>query len=75
MDLLKWAPKGLGAWLTDRRKSPGMIKLRENKTYAHEVASKLIEEKKQEMKDGTSGKDLLSLLGPSCISFVHRSRR
>ncbi|KAF9778997.1 cytochrome P450 [Thelephora terrestris] len=62
MDLLKWAPKGLGAWLTDRSKSPGMIKLRENKTYAHEVASKLIKEKKQEMKDGTSGKDFLSLL-------------
>jgi len=38
------------------------VRLRQNKIYAHEVATKLIEEKRQELKDGTSRKDVLSLL-------------
>ena len=46
-----------------------MLNLRENKAYVHEVAARLIEEKRQEMKDGTSRKDLLSLLGSSFISL------
>jgi len=62
MDCLRWAPKGSSAWLSNRNKSPGMLNLRENKVYVHEVAAKLIEEKRQEMKDGTSRRDLLSLL-------------
>jgi len=39
-----------------------MVKLRENREHAHEVAAKLIEEKRQELKDGASQRDLLSLL-------------
>jgi len=39
-----------------------MERVRQNREYAHEVAMKLIEEKRQELKDGTSRKDLLSLL-------------
>ncbi|KAF9787520.1 cytochrome P450 [Thelephora terrestris] len=62
MDSIKWAPKGTGAWLFNRDKSSGMTRLRENRTYVREVAEKLIEEKRQELEDGTSGKDLLSLL-------------
>ena len=38
--------------------------------YAHEVAAKLIDEKKQELKDGTSRRDVLSLLGSSRLSFT-----
>ena len=73
MDAFKWAPKGSGTWLSNRNKSPGMAKLRKNQAYAHEVAVKLIKEKRQEMEDGIPRKDLLSLLGSSSISFVQRS--
>ncbi|KAF9778983.1 cytochrome P450 [Thelephora terrestris] len=62
LDVLAWAPEGTGVWLFDRNKSPGMVRLRENKKCAHEVAAKLIEEKRQELKDGASRKDVLSLL-------------
>ena len=65
MDSLKWAPADFATWLFEWDKRPGMVNLRENKTYAHEVAAKLVEEKRQELKDGTSRKDLLSLLGSS----------
>ena len=75
MDVFKWAPKGAAIWLSDRSSSPGMTRLRENKEYAHEVAEKLIEEKRQELENGTSGKDLLSLLGQPCIPFVRRGRQ
>ena len=67
---LRYAPKGVVSWLLERAQHPGMVNLRENRTYAHEVAGKLIEEKKQEMKDGTSRRDLLSLLGSSCFIFT-----
>jgi hypothetical protein len=70
MEAFKWAPKGGGLWISNRNKSPGMRKLREHKAYAQEVAAKLVEEKKQALKDGTPQKDLLSLLGPSFISFA-----
>ena len=70
MDSFKWAPEGFATWFMKRDKSPGMVNLRENKTYAHEVGMKLIEEKRQELKDGTSGKDLLSLLSSSCALIV-----
>ncbi|KAF9785284.1 cytochrome P450 [Thelephora terrestris] len=62
MELFKWAPAGFGTWMMERDKRPAMVNLRENKTYAHEVAAKLIEEKKRELEGGTSSKDLLSLL-------------
>ena len=63
IEAMKWAPEGLFSWISDMDKRPGMVRLRENKMYAHEVAAKLIHEKKQELKDGTSRKDVLSLLG------------
>jgi hypothetical protein len=67
MDAFKWAPRGFATWVFERDQSPGIAKLRENRTYAREVAAKLIEEKKQELKNGTSRRDLLSLLGSSCV--------
>lgn len=75
MDSFKWAPKGFGSWLLDKNESPGIVRLRENKTYTRDVAAKLIEEKKKELKDGTSRRDLLSLLGPSCLSFLQHNKR
>ena len=69
MDALRSVPKGFLAWLMERDQRPGMVKLRENRAYAHKVAAKLIQDKKQELKDGTPQKDLLSLLGSSRITF------
>jgi hypothetical protein len=63
LDALKWTPSGFPTWLLNRGKNPGLMNLRENKKYVHEVAAKLIENKRQELKDGASRKDLLSLLG------------
>jgi len=70
MNALRWAPEGCSTWMFERDQRPGMVKLRENRTYAHEVAAKLIEEKRRELKDGASRRDLLSLLGPSFIPFM-----
>lgn len=75
MDAIKLAPKGLVTWYLERDQSPGMVNIRENRIYAHEVAAKLIEEKRQELKNGTSQKDLLSLLSSSCIPFTRHSMR
>jgi len=62
MNSFRWAPKGLPSWIVQRDQRPGMVMVRKNREYAHEVATKLIEEKRQELKDGTSQRDLLSLL-------------
>ena len=70
INAFKWAPEGFVAWLFDRDKRPGMVRLRENKTYAHEVAEKLTASKRQELKDGTYRRDVLSLLGSLCSTFI-----
>ena len=67
LDVVKWAPRGLSTWVSARDKSPGMVNIRKNRSYAHEVTRKLIEDKKQELKDGASRRDILSLLGVSCL--------
>lgn len=64
-DCLWRAPFGFTTWIFERVKRPGMVNLRENRKYAHEVAARLIEDKRQQLKNGTSRKDLLSLLGSS----------
>ena len=68
LDALQWTPPGFPTWLLNRSKDSGLKGLRENKKYVYEVAAKLIENKRQEMKDGASRKDLLSLLGSSLAS-------
>ena len=67
LDSFKWAPAGSATWIFDRLNHPGMSNIRENRIYAHEVARKLIEEKRQELKNGTPGRDLLSSLGSSAF--------
>lgn len=74
MDTLRYAPKGFLTWVMERDQRPGMVKLRENRACAHEVAAKLIEDKRQELKDGTPRKDLLSLLGSYRITFPMHDR-
>ena len=68
VNVLSWVSTGFATWMFERDQRPGMVMLRKNREYAHELAAKLIEEKRQELKDGTSRRDLLSLLGPSCVA-------
>lgn len=70
LDAFKWAPTGFATWIINKGKSPGMVNLRENRKYSHQVATQLIGEKRQELRDCASRKDLLSLLGSSCIPFA-----
>ena len=70
MDVFMWAPEGFTTWLFQQDKHPRNVKIRENTNYGREVAGKLVEEKRQELRDGTSRRDVLSLLGLSCIPFV-----
>ena len=71
MDALRWAPKGFATWIFERSKRSSMVRFRENRVHVHEVARKLVEEKRQELKDGTSRRDVLSLLGSSRLSFTN----
>lgn len=86
MDAIKWAPEGFFAWIVDKGQSPGMTQLRENRMYVHEVAAKLIDERRRELKDGISREDILSLFGSSffstanhgiwrCIKFFSQGKR
>ena len=70
MDALKWASEGFVTWIISNSRNPMNVRLRENKEYAHEVAAKLIEEKRQDLKDdGSFRRDALSLLGSSTSPF------
>jgi hypothetical protein len=74
MDALRWAPSGFISWVFKADKSPGLVRVRENRVYVHEVATKLIEEKRQELKDGTPQRDVLTLLGSFCVAFTKADR-
>ena len=50
MDVLRLAPKRFVTWWIETDQRPGMVKLRENRTYAREVAFKLVQEKRQELR-------------------------
>ena len=43
--------------------SPGMQRARQNKVEARTVARRLLDSKRQELKDGVPRKDIMSLLG------------
>ena len=74
MDALRWTPIRFVNWFFERNRSPGVMRLRENREYAHEVAAKLIEEKRQELKAGAPRRDVLTLLGSSCATFLRLDR-
>ena len=61
---------GLMAWVYDNFKYPGMQRIRQNKEEAHKVARKLLDSKRQELKDGAPRKDVMSLLG-LLLPFFH----
>jgi hypothetical protein len=66
-DALRFAPKGVLAWLMDGDRVPAIARLRENKACVHEVAAQIVEDKRQELKlkSGVPQKDILTLLGLS----------
>jgi len=70
MSAAGWFP-GLLPWLFDNSSDPGVRKLQQNKDEAHRVARERLDSKRQEMKAGVPGKDLMSLLGalPCFFSF------
>ena len=74
MDALSWTPVRFASWVFETDQRPGLVRLRENRAYGHEVAAKLIDERKRELKNGASRKDILSLLGSSCVALLKLDR-
>jgi len=69
----EWFP-GLITWIFDHSSSPGVQNLRENQDRGRAVAQKLLESKRQELRDGVVRKDVMSLLGLLFPFFYSRSR-
>ena len=60
--IMGWFP-GLITWLRENSSNPGMKKLKQNMSMGRRVARGLLDSKRQELKDGASRKDVMSLLG------------
>jgi len=73
MAITKWFP-GLITWICETSSHPGMQKLRQNKNEVRNVARRLLDSKRQELKAGVSRRDVMSLLG-LLFPFRFRSRR
>ena len=67
MDAMRFAPKGSIIWLMEKGKHPAVVNFQENRVCVDEVAAKIVEDKRQELKlkSGVPQKDILSLLGSS----------
>ena len=61
---------GLMTWVYDNFKYPEMQRIRQNKEEARSIARKLLDSKRQELKDGAPRKDVMSLLGLLSLSFT-----
>ena len=61
-DVAQYFPYGTITWLFENDKKPGSVKIRENRKQAHAVARTLIDAKRENMRTGDLGKDVLSLL-------------
>ena len=62
MSITGWFP-GLITWIYKTSSNPGIQNLRWNKEQGRVVAQKLVDLKRQELKDGVARKDIMSLLG------------
>ena len=71
--ITRWFP-GLLTWLYNNSTRPGIKKFRWNKDEVHSVARKLLDSKRQELEDGTPGRDIMSLLGSLSSSFCFPPR-
>ena len=61
-DVARYFPPGVLTWLFETGKEPGSVRIRENRKQAHAVARILIDAKRENMRNGDQGKDVLSLL-------------
>ena len=61
-DVSQYFPHGVLTWLFDRDESPGSVQMRNNGKYVREVARELIDTKRENMRNGERGRDVLSLL-------------
>jgi len=65
MNLCRYLPSMFIRYMFEKGTDPALQKIRQNRVHAHRVAKELMEQKRQEMVVGQSGKDILSLLGAS----------
>jgi hypothetical protein len=65
VNLCRYFPSRFIRYVFETGSDPALRKARDNRIHAHRVARELIEQKRQEMLVGQSGKDVLSLLGAS----------
>ena len=61
---------GLLTWLYAHFNRPGMQKLRQNREEARATARRLLDSKRQELKNGVPRKDIMSLLGSLLPFFL-----
>ena len=64
-DVAQYFPYGVISWFFEKDKKPGSVKIRENREQTHAVARTLIDAKRENMRNGDQGKDILSLLSRS----------
>ena len=68
VSIAKWFPR-LITWIFTHSNRPGMQQARQNRVEVRAVARRLLDSKRQELKDGVSRKDVMSLLGSLLPSF------
>ena len=61
----QYFPYGTVSWLFHKDKKPGSIQIRENRKQVHAIARTLIDAKRENIRNGDQGKDILSLLSRS----------
>lgn len=64
-DVAQYFPPGILTWLFEKDQKPGPVRIRENRKQVHAVARALIDAKRENMRNGDQGKDVLSFLGKS----------
>ena len=62
-DVAQYFPLGILTWLFEKDQNPGAVRIRENRKQVHAVARTLIDAKRENMRNGDQGKDVLSFLG------------
>lgn len=62
-DVAQYFPYGTISRFFEMDKEPGSIKVRENRKQVHAVARALIDAKRENIRNGDQGKDVLSSLG------------
>jgi hypothetical protein len=67
-DAINLLPSGILTWILEKGPSYRHTNLKQNRDEAHRVARALIGAKREELKAGTSQRDLMSLLGSSLFT-------